>query len=179
MPPDPDNDAQLCARAAAGDRGAFSVLVARHENRLRAFLRHVGGADVADELAQESFLKAWQAARQFRGEASFASWLSAIGWRCYVDHVRRSRSRTRTDEAAAEFAQGAGAAEGEGRIDLARALGSLEPAERAALVLCDGHGWSHIEAAAILRLPLGTVKTLVRRAKQKCRILLRQEDERD
>jgi RNA polymerase sigma-70 factor (ECF subfamily) len=169
LPPEREPDAALCRRAAEGDKGAFRLLVESHERRLRAFLAQLAGPDLGDELAQEAFLKAWQSLPGFRGEAEFSSWLCAIGWRLFVDQLRRQRSERRRREAAAELAETAqGPAAGD-RIDLARALAALEPVERAALVLCEGHGWSHAEAAGILRIPLGTLKGTVRRAKQKCR----------
>jgi RNA polymerase sigma-70 factor (ECF subfamily) len=174
LPPAHEEDAALCRRAAGGDRGAFSLLVAAHEQRLRAFLAHLAGRDLADELAQESFLKAWQSLQGFRGDAKFSSWICAIGWRCFIDHVRRERSEGRKREGAAQVDQQEGADAG-ARIDLARALARLDAIERAALVLCEGHGWSHPEAAGILRLPLGTLKGTVRRAKEKCRLFLEGE----
>jgi RNA polymerase sigma-70 factor (ECF subfamily) len=169
LPPEPDADAVLCRRAAGGDRGAFSLLVETHERRLRAFLAHLGGPDLGDELAQETFLKAWQSLSGFRGEAKFSSWLCGIGWRCFIDHGRRERSEGRRREGAVVLAQTSQAPPAGDGIDLSRALSRLEPVERAALILCEGHGWSHGEAADILRLPLGTLKGNVRRAKEKCR----------
>jgi RNA polymerase sigma-70 factor (ECF subfamily) len=173
LTPPGDPDAVLCRRAAAGDRGAFRLLVETHERRLRAFLRQLAGPDLADELAQEAFLRAWQSLHGFRDEAKFSSWLCAIGWRLFVDHKRRERSEGRKRDAAAELAEREEAPSAGARVDLGRALALLEPAEKAALVLCDGHGWSHEEAAEILRLPLGTLKGTVRRAKRKCREYLR------
>jgi RNA polymerase sigma factor (sigma-70 family) len=172
LPPERDPDAVLCRRAAGGDKGAFRLLVETHERRLRAFLGQLAGRDLADELAQETFLRAWQSLRGFREEARFSSWLCAIGWRLFVDHKRREKSEKRRRDAVAELA-GREAAPAAERVDLARALARLEPAEKAALVLCDGHGWSHEEAAQILQMPLGTLKGTVRRAKQKCREYLR------
>ncbi|HEX8241732.1 MAG TPA: RNA polymerase sigma factor [Allosphingosinicella sp.] len=172
MPPERESDEILCRRAAGGDKGAFRLLVETHERRLRAFLTQLAGPDLGDELAQETFLKAWQSLAGFRGESKFSSWLCAIGWRLFVDQRRRQRSESRKREAAAELAETVAEPAGE-RLDLARALDRLEPVERAALVLCDGHGWSHEEAAVILRMPLGTLKGTVRRAKQKCREYLR------
>jgi RNA polymerase sigma-70 factor (ECF subfamily) len=162
-------DAVLCRRAAGGDKGAFRLLVETHERRLRAFLGQLAGPDLGDELAQETFLKAWQSLAGFRGEAKFSSWLCAIGWRLFVDRRRRERSEGRKQAAAAELAETVEQPKAGERLDLERALARLEPVERAALVLCEGHGWSHGEAAEILRIPLGTLKGTVRRAKQKCR----------
>ena len=173
MQPERDGDAVLCRRAAGGDRGAFRLLVEAHEKRLRAFLSQLAGPDLGDELAQETFLKAWQSLHNFRGESKFSSWLCAIGWRLFADHKRRERSEGRKRDAVAELAETAAAPAASERLDLARALARLEPVERAALVLCEGHGWSHGEAAAILRIPLGTLKGTVRRAKLKCREHLR------
>lgn len=144
-----------------------------HEKRLRAFLAHVAGPDLADDLAQEAFLKAWQSLHVFRGDSKFSSWLCAIGWRLFVDHRRRERSEGRKRAAAADLAETVAAPTAGERLDLARALERLDPVERAALVLCEGHGWSHGEAAEILRIPLGTLKGTVRRAKLKCREHLR------
>jgi RNA polymerase sigma-70 factor (ECF subfamily) len=173
MPPEREPDEILCRRAAGGDKGAFRLLVETHERRLRAFLAQLAGPDLGDELAQETFLKAWQSLAGFRGESKFSSWLCAIGWRLFVDQRRRERSEGRKREAAAELAETVAEPAAGERLDLARALARLDPVERAALVLCDGHGWSHEEAAVILRMPLGTLKGTVRRAKQKCREYLR------
>ena len=170
-----DSDAALCRRAAGGDRSAFGELVERHENRLRAFLTHLAGADLGDELAQESFVKAWQSAGQYRGQAQYGSWLCSIGWRCFIDRIRSERSETLKREASALATELLDHGTQDRNLDLQRALARLDPVERAALILCDGHGWSHSEAATILRVPLGTLKTVVARAKRKCREMLMAE----
>jgi RNA polymerase sigma factor (sigma-70 family) len=173
LPPERDADAVLCRRAAGGDRGAFRLLVEAHEKRLRAFLTQLAGPDLGDELAQETFVRAWLSLGHFRGDSKFSSWLCAIGWRLFVDHARRERSEGRKRAAAAETVEPVEGPDAGERLDLAQALARLDPVERAALVLCEGHGWSHSEGAAILRIPLGTLKGTVRRAKQKCREHLR------
>ena len=177
MPLERDEETRLCLRAAGGDRRAFSALVAGHEKRLRAFLGRLAGPELGDEIAQQSFIKAWQGLRLFRGEARFGSWLCAIGWRCYSDHLRAECAETRKRENSAFGVDEAEAFSGDARLDLDRALAALEPVERAALILCDGHGWSHVEAAAILGVPLGTLKGSAARAKRKCRAILTGEDE--
>lgn len=175
MPLEHEPDLHLCKLSAAGDGSAFSALVVRHEARLRAFLARVAGAELADELAQQSFVKAWTSCHRFRGEAQFASWLCGIGWRCFLDHRRAHAGEARRQALAAELAEDGQRFSGDAAMDLTRALALLAPAERAALVLCDGHGWSHNEAARILGLPLGTLKRTAARAKRKCRDYLTAE----
>lgn len=163
------DDATLNALAASGDRAAFAVLVARHEARLRGFLRRVAGATDADDLAQDTFVRAWERAAQFGGEASYPAWLMRIGWHLFLDEQRRSASRDRRHAAAMEYVGVCTPHEGNARLDLSAALARLDPPARAAIVLCDGQGWTHGEAAELLDLPLGTVKSLIARGKAKLR----------
>lgn len=138
---------------------------------MRRFLVHLAGADLADELAQDSFVRAWTALAGFRGEASFPSWICSIGWRCYLDHRRRERSEGRKRDAVAAE-RSSPVADPLQAMDLQAALARLDATERAGLILCDGHGWSHSDAAAILGVPLGTLKSMIARAKRKCRAML-------
>lgn len=160
--------------AAAGDRRAFHHLVLRHEARLRGFLGRVAGSAEGDELVQEALLRAWQRAGDFRGEGSWFGWVAGIGWRLFLDRRRRDARRsgwlaTEYDADEQTVAPESGAA-----LDLARLFGQLGDAERAAMTLCLGHGHSHGEAAAILGLPLGTVKSLVLRGREKLQRLVAQ-----
>lgn len=152
--------------AAAGDRRAFQQLVLRHEARLRAFLDRVAGTAEGDDIAQEAFLRAWQRAADHRGEGSWFSWVAGIAWRLFLDRRRRDARRTAT-MATADMGEGTAPAETGASVDLARLFAALSHQERAAMTLCLGHGYSHEEAAAILRLPLGTVKSLVLRGRDK------------
>jgi RNA polymerase sigma-70 factor (ECF subfamily) len=146
---------------AAGDVAAFTALVRRHERRVRAFLVRITRGEGADDLAQETFLKAWRMASAYRGEGSYEGWLLRIAWRQFLS------SRRKRSEAASELPDMADlrAEGGDLRIDVERALGRLGPRERAAAMLCLGEGYSHGEAAEILGLPLGTLKSIVARAK--------------
>jgi RNA polymerase sigma factor (sigma-70 family) len=137
------------------------VLVRRHERRVRAFLARVTRGEGADDLAQETFLKAWRMAPAYRGEGSYEGWLLRIAWRQFL-----SSRRKRTEEAA-EIPDMADlrAEGGDVRLDVERALDRLGPRERAAAMLCLGEGYSHGQAAEILGLPLGTLKSIVARAK--------------
>ena len=155
-----DEDLALSRRAAAGDSAAFAALVEKHERALRAFLWRMGAAEIADDIAQDAFLKAWRGAGQYDGSARYSTWLTKIAWRCRLDELRR---RARPPEPQAE------PAENDGATEVRDMLARLSENERASLVLCDGHGWTHQEAAELLDLPLGTLKSTIARAKSKCR----------
>lgn len=162
MPQANDEDLALSRRAAAGDSAAFALLVAKHERALRGFLGRMAGAD-ADDVAQEAFLKAWRHAGQYDGRARYSTWVTRIAWRCWLDRMRKERAG-REHEVETVDGPNAGA---EVRDMLAR----LSEKERAAMILCEGHGWTHPEAAELLGMPLGTLKSTVARAKAKCREL--------
>lgn len=163
-----DDDFQLARAAAAGNRRAFHTLVLRHERRLRAFLGRVAGSAEGDELAQEAFLRAWQRGIEFRGEGSWFGWIAGIGWRLFLDRNRRERRRTELAQWADMSADIPASASASGAaVDIARLFAHLTDEERAVMTLCLGHGHSHSEAAAILDLPLGTVKSLVLRGRHK------------
>ena len=116
----------------------------------------------AEDLAQETFVKAWRLGGSFRGEGSYPGWLLRIGWRLFLDQ-RRGHKPIETLE---PDVLSAAASDGpDRRIDVERALAGLGPRERAAALLCLGEGYSHAEAAVILDLPLGTLKSIVARAR--------------
>lgn len=164
-----NDDAALAAEAGRGDVRAFSVLVARHERRLRAFLARVAGPARADDLAQEAFLRAWRHRARHQGTGSYAAWLLRIGWRAFLD-AERARARDRTADAPPPDRPAPG--DPDAAVDAARVLAVLDPDERACLVLCLGQGWSHSEAAAILDMPLGTLKSRLARATRRARAML-------
>lgn len=143
----------------------------RHEGRLRAFLGRVAGSD-ADDLAQEAFVRAWQRAGEYRGQGSYAAWVMGIGWRLFLDQRRTARRRdglaAQDDAPTASDPRPASDA----AIDARRLLAALSAPERAALTLCFGHGWSHGEAAEIMGVPLGTLKSLVLRGRAKAQKLI-------
>lgn len=139
---------------------------------MRAFLARTAGAQAADDLAQETFLRAWHNAANFRGTGSYAGWLLAIGWRVFLDASKRQRiERARRSELASQ-PPGPSFEDPSARMDVEKLMAALEPEERASLALCLGQGWSHGEAAEILGIPLGTLKSRVARATAKCRAML-------
>jgi RNA polymerase sigma-70 factor (ECF subfamily) len=158
-----DEDLALSRRAANGDSAAFAMLVEKYERPLRSFLARAVGPDTADDIAQEAFLKAWRAAGQYDGRARYSTWLTRIAWRCRLDVLRKERRAV----VEPQVPENAAVPFGEVQDMLER----LNESERAALVLCDGHGWTHSECAELLGLPLGTLKSTVARAKAKCRAM--------
>jgi RNA polymerase sigma-70 factor (ECF subfamily) len=182
MASSPVTDAQLIARAIVGDdRHAFAELVRRNQSAVRACLRKLtaGNHALADDLAQETFVLAWRNLRSFRQEARFSTWLYRIATNCWLADARKRKETLLGDaeDSIADDADGGGlAAEGatpDGsaattlRLDLERAMRVLSEAERAAIVQCYHNDLSHEEAAFVLGIPVGTVKTHVLRAKQK------------
>lgn len=163
-----DEEARLIAAARRGDSRAFAALVDAHQQSVRGFLRRFTGvwAD-ADDIAQEAFVIAWRRLDRFEGRSSFRSWVSGIGFRIARD-ARRTHSRAVKRETDwAESQADADRAAIEDRIALASAMAALPEEQRAAVALCLGEGFSHTEAAAILNLPLGTVKSHVSRGRDR------------
>lgn len=129
-----------------------------------------GDAHWADDLAQETFLKAWRKLESFRGQAAFATWLFGIALNEYRSAARRPREVLGADrDEDSRVEETSPAVESDLRLDLEDALKSLEVDERAAIVLCCQHGLSHEEATRVLQCPLGTVKTHILRAREKLR----------
>src|SRR5207253_353398 len=166
-------DADLIARVLSQeDQNAFSELVRRYQSRVRAFLTRMthGDSHVADDLAQETFLKAWQKLRTFRGAARFSTWLFGIAFNQFRSACRHRKEFTWEDaNTVPRFEEPAAGEHTHLCLDLKEALKLLTPAERAAVILCCQNGLSHDEAAHVLDCPLGTVKTNILRGKEKLR----------
>lgn len=164
-------DAAALARAAAGDTQAFALVVRTHEARVRSFLARVAPGD-ADDLAQQTFVTAWRQAGRFRRDGGVAAWLLAIAWSQFL---MADRARRRTAARDASWLDGGDTSVGpaqEAAVDHDRVLAALGPRECAALVLTFGHGYTHDEAAAIMALPLGTLKSLAARGRAQAAAML-------
>ena len=163
-------DADLVARILLDDdHHAFSELVKRHQSAVRGLLRQLTRTDtaLADDLAQETFLKAYKNIRSFRGEARFSTWLYRIAYNCFREDARRRRELVGIDETRLEAEQDPQTVDPALRHDLMHALSLLPLHERTAVLLCCQNGLSHDEASRVLEIPLGTVKTNVLRGREK------------
>jgi RNA polymerase sigma-70 factor, ECF subfamily len=176
--PDRGPDAALLAAHVAGDPDAFAELVRRHRDRLWAVaLRTIGDREEASDAVQEALLSAYRRAGTFRGDSAVTTWLHRIVVNACLDRIRRRSSRPtspigeldppsrRDDSASAEL-----------RIDVDRALARIPEGQRLALVLVDMQGLPVAEAAQILGVPEGTVKSRCARGRAALAPLLRGTD---
>jgi RNA polymerase sigma-70 factor (ECF subfamily) len=159
----PLSDTELIARVVAGDdTRAFEQLVLRHQAVVRGFLRRLT-AD-ADDIAQETFIKAYRRLAHFRGDARFSTWLIAIAYN-ELRQMQRRHSHQQKVVAALRLESHAAAESPVEMHDLPKLLAWLEEDERVAMVLSYAHGYSHSEIAVVTGLPIGTVKSKLNRAR--------------
>lgn len=165
-------DQALVARIlAADDRRAFEQLLRRHQGMVRAQLRRLlhGDEAQADDLAQDVFLLVWRKLHQFRGDARFSTWIYRIAYSCFLQAQRKRlpvHSDVR-DEPATTPPQAIDL-----KLDVANAMRHLSEAEQAVLLHCVQMGLSHDEAAYVLAMPVGTVKSHAARGKARLRTWL-------
>jgi RNA polymerase sigma-70 factor (ECF subfamily) len=172
-------DEALAAAAARGDGAAFGILVRRHERVVRGFLTRLAGSGRSDDLAQETFLTAWTKASAFSGEGRYRGWLLRIAWTTFLMDSRARSRRLPAYAGTGEAPELADRSDAERDLIVEDALGRLAEADRAAVVLCLVLGHSHSEAAAILDMPLGSLKTRVARGSAKLLELLGDDDDPD
>ena len=163
------HDVELAALAAAGGRREFGELVRRHGPAVRGLLRRMGAdGAAADDLAQDAFLVAFERVAEFRGEGTFVAWVRRIAARLYLKRRAKDSQLLLEAEPREPEAQRAYVEAGS-RVDLDEALKALSKAERLSVSLCYGAGLSHSEVAETLNIPLGTVKSHVKRGLDKLR----------
>ena len=165
--PGPD-DAALLRAHVDGDPQAFGTLVDRHADRMWAVaLRVMGNPEDAADALQDAYVAAFRRAGTFRGQSLVTTWLHRVVVNACLDRLRRAKVRL-TDPLPDDLDRVGGLAreperdpveEQEQRDDVAHALATLNPDQRAALVLVDMQGYSVDEAAAILGCAPGTVKS--------------------
>ena len=163
---------RLVARCVAGDdRRAFERLVQEYQQPLRRFLLNLtmGNASLTDDLAQDTFLKAYLGLRSWQGVARFKTWLFRIAMNEYYGYLRRNREILPDDPPDSipvdERVDTAGATEA--RLDVERCLSVLSANERAAVLLFYLEDKPLKEISRILDMPEGTVKSHLSRAKVK------------
>jgi len=166
------DDPGLIDRAIRKDVAAFNALARLHQSKVRGLLLRLtrGNHATADDLAQETFLEAWRAIGNFRGDSAFATWLYRIAYSRFLMQARKRKPDEQLDDWQGEAPSGASASHA--RIDLERAFTRLSAPESAALTMCFALGLSNTEAAEALDMPLGTLKSHVLRGREKLKAIL-------
>jgi RNA polymerase sigma-70 factor (ECF subfamily) len=184
-----DPDGALVARAKTGDRAAFEELVRRHADGLHALVRRLGlPPDAAEEVTQESFLRAWRGIGNFKGEARFGTWLYRIGFNEARRRLRREPPRaiaiSLDDDGAGEPPDlrdepHVRVAQAELRAALATTVRALPMKYRGPLILRDIEGLSTEDAAGILGIGEAALKSRLHRARVAVRDALAEHHSRD
>ena len=162
------SDKSLATRVVlSGDHQAFTLLVERHQGAVRNYMRRllVNDDATADDLAQETFLTAFQKIGSWRGTAKLSTWLHRIAYRKFLDYQRKHRRQivmADLPDAGQDNRQTIDA-----EIMAKHLMGLLKPKDRAVLTLAYGVGMSHAEIANVVDQPLGSVKARIHRAKLK------------
>lgn len=163
----------LIARAQSGDRQAFGELVCRHQASLVRMIYHFcGDARLAEDAAQEAFVRAWQNLNHYKPGHAFKSWLYRIGANAALDSLRRERPQANLEELSLPDPQAAPEqiVEAGQRARLVRqAIGRLSPALRMVLVLREYQEFSYQEIADVLEIPTGTVMSRLNNARSQLR----------
>lgn len=160
----------------ADDRRAYGKLMLKHQSSVRRFLLNLtlGDGALADDLAQETFIKAYLHIRSFQGIASFSSWLFRIAYNCFFDSKRASKRFEALNLVEFDKNHHATLDYFEEKSDIYTALKLLREEERVAVLLCYMEEKTQQEAAKIMNLPLGTVKTHILKGKEKMEKFLTQ-----
>ena len=160
-----NSDLELVAQTAnSGNKEAFAQLVERHQSRIRQFLRRITAGDwhAADDIAQDTFLIAYQKIHQFKGKGTFAAWLRSIAWRLFIN-LQRQKTRRGESALVGEFpAGGEGALEAE--LTAQRLMRVLSDDQRVVVTLSYSEGFTHEQIGNITGMPVGTVKSHLSRA---------------
>ncbi len=167
-------DIELVARVVAQqDSSAFGELVRRHQSQVRNFLRKLcRDHDLADDLAQDCFLHAWEKLHTYAGHGSFIGWLLKVAYTTFLQSKRKSSRYDDILEKMGHLAEAGGSTrtvESFELSDLDRFLAVLTEEERAVMILSYACGLSHREIGDAAELPIGTVKSIIFRGKEKIR----------
>ncbi|MEO5903766.1 MAG: RNA polymerase sigma factor [Gemmatimonadaceae bacterium] len=174
------SDAALVAAAVVGGEAAFRELFRRHTPHLLQFVSRVLGqsAGDAEDVVQDTWLRAYPALVTFRNDSAFSTWLCSVGLRAALDSMRRGKRRgtellLEDDDAPLELPHH------EERMDLEKAIAALAPGYRMILVLHDVEGFTHEEIALQLGIAPGTSKAQLFKARRVMRVLLTGREKND
>jgi RNA polymerase sigma-70 factor (ECF subfamily) len=158
---------------ASQDTAAYGELIRRHQSQVRNFLRKLTGDwSLADDLAQDCFIHAWDRLQTFSGRGSFIGWLLKVAYTTFLQSKRKSKRYAEIlDEAGtvAETESKSYTVDSNEVSDLDKLLAVLTEEERAIMVMSYACGLSHREIGDATDMPVGTVKSMIHRSKEKIR----------
>lgn len=158
------SDSELVRRTLVlKDRGSYGQLVQKYQTEIRTYLlRLTRNKELADDLAQESFLLGFRNLNQLNESAHYRAWVYKIAYREFLKWARRKKENCNEvpDVGYSDITVSA-------RSEVNSLLSQVRPEEQAALILCLGQEFTHHEAAEILQMPVGTIKSLILRAREK------------
>jgi len=168
------DDHQLVARIVSDqDTVAFGELVRRHQSQVRNFLRKLtGDFAAADDLSQDCFMHAWDKIQGFSGRGSFIGWLLKIAYTTFLQSRRKSKRYSEILDQVGYVAEAESksyAVQPEEVTDLDKLLAVLTDEERAIMIMSYACGLSHREISEATAMPVGTVKSVIFRGKEKIR----------
>lgn len=153
------------------DGDAFSFLVEPHKNTLMTFLtRLTGNPNTAEDLYQETLIKAYLNICKFEARSRFKTWLFSIGYKEFLQSERKTARFYRLINVFKTNVKETYEPDTGASVDVQKALNQLPHNERAAIILSEGYGLTHTEIAETMETPLGTVKSYIKRAKQNIKI---------
>ncbi len=157
----------LVARAQDGDEGAFALLYRHTHKRVYAScVRLLGDRQLAEELTQDTFIKAWQQLKTYRAEAQFTTWLTRVAINCVISYQRKHGPWLKWLRSGDDDIPEVSEHEQHGlRRDLDAAIAKLPMRARQVFVLVDVEGYTHEEAAELLHIASGTSKAQLFRAR--------------
>jgi RNA polymerase sigma-70 factor, ECF subfamily len=162
-----ETDPELIRAAAAGDLAAFERIVRLHQQQVWRFLRRLlGDGAAAEDVTQETFLRVYRRLPSFTFQSSFSTWLFQVARNAGIDELRARRRRSRLPAA---LTPAAGTSDGpaQARAELDAALATLPIELRETLLLVEVLGMRYHEAATVMRVPEGTVKSRMHAARRR------------
>lgn len=172
----PTSDSRLVDQARAGDQAAFMALLRQEDAHMRALVFTTLNTDAAmDDVLQEAYIKAFRAIQNFRGDASFSTWLHRIVFNAAIDHTRRNQRHRHEDldrigeqpdpksDVGHQVSQ---------RDSLTVALNELTAEQRACVLLVDAEGYDYQSVADMLGVSYGTIASRLSRARATLRAAL-------
>jgi RNA polymerase sigma-70 factor (ECF subfamily) len=175
------NDASLVSRASLlGDRKAFSQLVEAYQSPIRRLFQNLtGDRELSKDLAQDTFVKAWLKIGSFRAAAQFSTWLYRIAYNVFYDHVRAQKNATGADaEIVGDFIAD-DTSDRDFEMDFTQALKILKEEERTVALLFFMEDQTIVGISRIMDCPVNTVKSHLRRGKEKLEKYFKNEQRRD